>query len=94
MSDMNARGGWFILDGDFFPAGRRVSGPYSTREDALTARVAIEARSRGITFWIDRDTPAAEKSAPALVDEDAATGEGEPGFLTEEDFADRWANAR
>ena len=93
MSDVNARGGWFILDGDFFPAGRRVSGPYSTREDAITARVAIEARSRGITFWIDRDAAVAEKSA-APVDEEAATGEEEPGFLTEEYFADRWANAQ
>lgn len=48
---------WWIVDGNWLPNGRKYAGPFSTRDDALTARTAIEKLTGTHTFFVDSDHP-------------------------------------
>ncbi len=54
---------WHILRGAFFDkGGKSIAGPFSTREDAFTARRALEEMPGGNSYYID--------SRPLSVDAD------------------------
>lgn len=49
-------GGWWISDGGL-PDGRKVAGPFESRDIALQVRTWLEAHpdAGGLTFWVDQE---------------------------------------
>jgi hypothetical protein len=58
---------WYVTTNWFKDGGMWLSGPYSTRDDALTARATIEKMANRNDYYVD--------SAPAP----ATTGDNQPG---------------
>ena len=52
-SDMTSGDDWWIVRGNWLPNGVKIAGPFTTREDALRARTAVEAFAGGETFYVD-----------------------------------------
>jgi len=58
---------WWVLRGNWIPQGRKIAGPFTTRDDAFAARAALESFAGGETFWIDSEpangtTPSSNRS--------------------------------
>jgi hypothetical protein len=45
-------GRWFVATELFERGGKKISGPYTTRQDAIVAREAIERLSGNTTYWV------------------------------------------
>jgi hypothetical protein len=57
--------GWWVCDGPPPACGRKITGPFATRELALTVRNYVE-RSEGRTdLWVDDEPAAAQQPQPA-----------------------------
>lgn len=69
---------WFITT-DKLPEGRKVMGPFESRELALDVRTLLEDARRGETYWVDEEVTAALSPQPQLKQAEGtpAKGEGE-----------------
>lgn len=68
---------WWISDGPVDEGGKKILGPFESRDLALSVRRLYEdhADARGLTFWVSRDTAAEQRLADHNRTRDRELGE-------------------
>lgn len=66
---------WWIADGQIAAGGKKILGPFATKDLAFEVRRYVEIVNAPATYWVDQDAPEQERKL-ALIGRDLALVEG------------------